>query len=117
MDEERSRAVPVRFDPSQEPGVIRLEGDVDIASAAALKAVLVEALAAHRETRIALATATGLDVTAIQLLWAAEREAQAAGMSLTVEGPVPEGLRATLREAGFAGFPCAGDGEGAKEAR
>lgn len=97
----------VSFDRSEAPGVIRLEGEIDINCAAALKAVLEEALAAKSEARISLATATGIDVTGVQLLWAVEREARAAGMVLALEGPVPETLRVTLREAGFERFAFA----------
>jgi len=81
---------------------------MDIGCAAELKAVLEEALAARNETRISLETATGIDVTAVQLLWAAEREARATGMVLALAGPVPEALRATLGEAGFERFPLDG---------
>lgn len=90
----------VRFDPSAEPGVIRLEGAIDIAGAAKLQAVLLEALAGGKAMRIAFAAATGIDVTAVQLLWAARREAEASGAALAVEGPVAETVRATLCEAG-----------------
>lgn len=101
----------VRFDRSEVPGTIRLEGEIDIGCAAELKAALEEALSSQSATRIALATATGMDVTAVQLLWAAEREARAAGMVLALAGPVPEVLRATLREAGFESFPLADETE------
>jgi anti-anti-sigma factor len=112
--------LPIRLDedkvPGEAPGVIRLEGEMDIGSAAELKAVLEEALAARRETRISLETATGIDVTTVQLLWAAEREARARGMVLALEGPVPEVLRTTLRNAGFERFPLDGAPGGPEEA-
>jgi len=97
--------VPVTFDRSATPGLIRLEGEVNIGSARALKAVLLEALAAGAEARISLESATGIDVTAVQLLWAAEREARASGVVLGLSGPVPEALRASLRGAGFERLP------------
>lgn len=109
--------MPVTFDRSEAPGVIRLEGDIDIASAAQLKEVLLEALAQRGEARISLETATGIDVTAVQLLWAAEREAKASGVVLALKGPVPEPLRATLREAGFEKLPLIDDAESANGAR
>ncbi|MGC2301181.1 MAG: STAS domain-containing protein [Acidobacteriaceae bacterium] len=109
--------MPVTFDRSEAAGVVRLEGDIDIASAAQLKEVLLEALAQRGEARISLETATGIDVTAVQLLWAAEREAKASGVVMALQGPVPETLRATLREAGFESFPFTDDGEPAKGAR
>jgi len=97
--------VPVTFDRSATPAVIRLEGEVDIGSARALKEVLLEALAAGVEARISLESATGIDVTAVQLLWAAEQQARASSLVLALQGPVPEALRAGLREAGFERLP------------
>lgn len=107
--------MPVIFDQTATPGVIRLEGEVNIADAAQLKEVLLTALREGGGTRISLKTATGLDVTAVQLLWAAEREARASGMVLALDGPVPDGLYAALRAAGFERFPLA-DGEAASSA-
>jgi anti-anti-sigma regulatory factor len=95
--------------------VVRLEGEIGIADAARLKAVLLEALGPGAGARIALETATGLDVTAVQLLWAAERAAQATGVPIALEGTVPEKLRATLREAGFGRLPFVDDGADAAE--
>ena len=102
----------VVVDRTSAPGVIRLEGDVGIAEAATLKEALVEALREGGRARISLQTATGLDVTAVQLLWAAERQARASGIVLALDGPVPEALRAALRAAGFERFPFT---EGAAE--
>jgi len=103
--------VSVIVDRSQTPPVLRLEGDIDIGYAAELKAALEEALAegrkSHNPLRLSLATATGCDVTALQLLWIAERELRAAGIAVAMEGSVPEALRATAHEAGMEKFPCA----------
>jgi hypothetical protein len=46
-------------------------------------------------------------------LWAAEREAKAAGVDLAVQGEIPKKLRDALREAGFERFPLDNDGTGA----
>ncbi len=103
--------MPVSFNRSAVPPVIRLEGPIDIAVAGELKEVLLEALATGVEVHVGLETATSIDVTAVQLLWAAEREAKASGVAMQLEGPVPEPLRATLREAGFEWFPLESAGE------
>jgi anti-anti-sigma factor len=97
--------VPVTFDRSDAQPLIRLEGEIVIASARELRDALLEALAAQGGARISLERATGIDVTAVELLWAAEREAKASGVVLALEGPVPEAMRATLRQAGFKRFP------------
>lgn len=95
----------VRFDRSEVPGMIRLDGEIDIGCAAELKSVLEEALAVKGDVsdpaRISLAQVTAMDVTAVQLLWAAQREELLAGRKLTLEGSVPATLRATLRAAGL----------------
>ena len=49
--------MPVTFDRSAMPGVIRLEGEIDIASGARLKAVLMEALETASGARISLEAA------------------------------------------------------------
>ncbi len=107
--------MPVIFDRAATPGVLRLEGEVDIADARRLQEILLEALGEGGVVRISLEKATGLDVTAIQLLWAAEREAWASGMVLALDGTVPQALRATVDAAGFERFPFAdrGTNEGA----
>jgi anti-anti-sigma regulatory factor len=90
---------------SEALSAIGLEETVDISSAAELKALLVKALGAGQEVRVSLEGAAYLDVTAIQLLWAAEREARSAGVGFALEGPIPERVSAALLDAGFDRFP------------
>jgi anti-anti-sigma factor len=85
--------------------LIRLEGSIDINCAAELKALLVDAIAAGREVGVSLEAASYLDVTAVQLLWAAEREALSRGLQMTMSGPCPETIRQSLSQAGFAELP------------
>lgn len=58
---------------------VRLEGDIDVTCSTDLKRTLVEAISSGKEVQVDLALASDLDVTAIQLLWAARREAEKAG--------------------------------------
>ena len=99
------RRVPVTFDQSQGMSVIRLEGEIDIASAAELKKVLLQALATGAEVRLDVERATELDVTALQLLWAAERAAKGSGRTIAVVGEVPAEILVAAREAGLEKFP------------
>ena len=62
------------------------------AAAAELKAVLLQALDSGKTVRVSLEAATYLDVTAIELLWAAEREAIKRGVGFTLAEPAPEGV-------------------------
>jgi ABC-type transporter Mla MlaB component len=99
--------MPILLDHDRSPQVIRLEGMVDVGCAAELKAALVAAMARGGATEIALAETTEMDVTAMQLLVAAERAARTAGVALTVTGAWPEALAANWRDAGFGQIPCA----------
>jgi len=65
----------------------------------------VDALTSGMPVRIALDRCSALDVTAYQLLWAAEREARSLGVELTLVGPLPAHLLAALKEVGFDSFP------------
>lgn len=97
--------MPIVLDQNELQYVICLEGEIDIASAAELKKLLLEALASGKELRVDLARATELDVTALQLFWAAGREASAAGVGFNLAGEVPAAITSTLGDAGFEQFP------------
>ncbi len=85
--------------------MIRLEGEIGIHCAAELKQSLLDALATGVELQVDLASATEVDITAIQLLWAAQREAQKQGLAVVAAGPLPESWCSALQEAGFEKFP------------
>ncbi len=97
------------FDRSTTPATLRLEGSLEIGDAAGLQARLLEALAAGEPIQIVLEGVTGLDVTGLQLLTAAERAAQARGVAWVRSGRIPEALRQTAEEAGWERVPFAGD--------
>lgn len=95
----------ITVEQGEESTVIGLEGSVDIALASELKSTLLSALKAGRAARLKLHSNADLDVTAIQLLWAAAREAKSSGVQFALEGPVPELVTTAIREAGFERFP------------
>jgi anti-anti-sigma regulatory factor len=97
--------MPVTLEQSETQRLIRLEGAINIACAAELKALLLRALGSGREVCVSLEGATELDVTAVQLLWAAEREAREAGNGFVFAGPVPESVSIALGHEGFDKFP------------
>ncbi len=80
--------------------VIRIESDVDIASAAELKSMMIAAISSGKEVKVDLEGASDLDVTAVQLLWSAARDAGKAGSSF-VAVHVPEIVRCAVREMGL----------------
>lgn len=88
--------------------LIRLEGEISIGLATELKTALLQALAAQAEVRLDLEHATELDVTALQLLWAAEREARRSGKAFELAASVPPDVLRAVGEAGFENFPFAG---------
>jgi anti-anti-sigma factor len=85
--------------------LIHFNDTVDITCAAELKQLLVQALDSHKEIAVDMEQAGSIDVTAVQLLWAATRAATAGGIDFALAGPVPDGVLAQLREAGFDEFP------------
>ena len=56
------------------------------------------------ESCVSIAAATDLDVTAVQLLWAAAREAKKAGVGFSLTEPPSRNISATLDEAGLQQF-------------
>jgi anti-anti-sigma regulatory factor len=101
--------MPVTVAQSETLCLIRLEGELNIASAAELKKLLLEALAGEAELQVELGNAAELDVTILQLLWAGERAARVAGKGFALAGSVPEQIAIAVAEAGLARFPVATD--------
>jgi anti-anti-sigma factor len=93
--------VSITLEQDESLSVIRLEGAIDISSAAELKQLLIEALGTGKEARVQLEAATDLDVTAVELLWAAEREAKRTGAGFSLAGPMPAAVTAALADAGL----------------
>jgi anti-anti-sigma regulatory factor len=84
--------------------LLELDGAIDISVAADLKAGLLRAIEAGQEIRVSVEKADELDITAVQLLWAARREAARRGVAFSVAGTVPESIRRDLANAGLTGF-------------
>ena len=80
---------------------LRLEGVVDIAVAAELKAALLEAIAAGKAIRVSVKAVSELDVCAYQLLWAAEHAAKQSGLQFAFAGKLPETIERSLASAGL----------------
>jgi hypothetical protein len=84
--------LPVTLEQDGALSRIRLEGAIDIGCA-----------------QVLLADATDLDVTAVELLWAARREARASTVGFAFEGQAPEPVSVALAEAGFERFAATGE--------
>jgi len=96
--------MPVNLDESEGISLIRIEGDVGIAMAAEMKDLLVKALASGKDLHISMASAAELDVTALQLFYAAGREAAKSGVKLTLDDRVPDEIFSAMTDGGFAKF-------------
>jgi len=102
--------VPMTVERVDKRTIIRMEGEFTVTSAVELKSLLLEGLASSGELEVDLTGAGEIDVSLLQLLWTAGREAQGQGGRI-VRG-VKESAKAAAREAGFESFPGTG-GRGA----
>ena len=96
--------MPAMIEEGENTYLVRLEGAIDIASAAEMKSVLLNALTSKKEIRLTLEGATELDITALQVLYAAERDAAKAGIRFALEGSVPDEISAAMTAAGLVKF-------------
>jgi len=97
--------VPITLEQNEVESVIRLEGAISIPLAAELKQMLIQALSEGKGLRIDLESCTELDITALQLLWAAEREARKSSAVFAAAGSVPEEITIAATAVGFERFP------------
>ena len=81
--------------------IVRLEGDVNISHAAELKELWLKAIDSGKELAVCLDSTTDLDITALQLLYAAQHHAICAGVAFSVEGAIPVEIGAVMADAGF----------------
>jgi anti-anti-sigma regulatory factor len=83
--------------------VIRLAGELTLTSAAELKNLLLQGLASGNDLRLDLEQAEAIDITLMQLLWAAGREADRKGVSLAIQ--MSDVAAMAAQDAGFERFP------------
>jgi len=93
--------VPITIKQDEARTAMALEGVVDISVATELKQSLLEALGSGKELHVSLAAVTELDVTAVQLLWAAAREASAQGVAFVLDEPPPPAAARSLANSGL----------------
>lgn len=97
--------MPITVQATEESSTIRLDGEIDINCSDELKSALVKALSGPHALQLEVGGITGVDVTAVQLLWAAARSAEKAGKPFLVADALAERVRDVVREAGFTEFP------------
>jgi anti-anti-sigma factor len=100
----KEERLPITLDDLEFGCVVRLGGVIDIGLASELKETLIQALDSGREIQIELGGVTEVDVTALQLLWAADQAAHQSGARLGVCEPIPENVLESLQLAGLENF-------------
>ncbi|MGD1093837.1 MAG: STAS domain-containing protein [Bryobacteraceae bacterium] len=95
--------MPVTFQQDESRCLIKLEGQVTLTSAAELKTLLLEWLAARKGLEMDLVGTEEIDITILQLLWAATREATGRGVGIVWR--VSNAAAAAARDAGFDDMP------------
>jgi anti-anti-sigma regulatory factor len=83
--------------------VIRVDGQATLSSAGEMRALLLEWLASGENLQLDLEATDDMDVTYMQLLWAAAREAAKTGVGIACHAS--EAASAAVRDSGFAGVP------------
>ena len=94
------QAVEVSPD-SAEASVLNLAGVLDIARASELKDELLNALRSGKPIQVKIGDLCGVDVTALQLLWAAKRTAAQSCVHFAVSGDLAEPIGRQLAELGM----------------
>lgn len=95
--------MPVTVDRNETHWLLQLEGEFNLTSAAELKRTLLEWLASGKDLQLDLERTEAIDITTMQLLWAAGREAVRAGAGIASR--VPEAAAIAALDAGFKRFP------------
>ena len=93
----------VTMEQQESQSVIRLAGEFTLTSAAELKNLLLQGLASGNDLRLDLEQAEEIDITVMQLLWAAGREADRKGASLAIQ--MSDAAAMAARDASFERFP------------
>jgi anti-anti-sigma regulatory factor len=94
--------LPTTMTSDQAQSVITLEGECSLTSAAELKQVLLQGLAAATFLRIDLRGVEQIDVPTLQLLWVAARTADRTGIGFEIRMSASAAVAA--RDAGFERF-------------
>jgi anti-anti-sigma regulatory factor len=83
--------------------LIRLDGEITLACADELKRALLSWLQENKDLELDLQNAAEVDLTALQLLFAAAREAARRGQNIVARTSLP--VRDAARDAGFGDMP------------
>ncbi|MFP4231095.1 MAG: lipid asymmetry maintenance protein MlaB [Spirochaetaceae bacterium] len=91
--------------------VVTLGRQVTITEVESQGAELSQAFSASRKVLVKLSHVERMDLSGVQLLYAARKEARERGTSLHLTGTVPDAVRETLKAGGFVAEAPADAGE------
>ena len=95
--------MPVELVQQEPAWLICLDGQISLTSAAELKALLLEWLATGKSLELDLRRVEEIDITIMQLLWAAAR--QAANIGVECVGRASDAVMTAARDSGFDQMP------------
>jgi anti-anti-sigma regulatory factor len=84
--------------------LIRMPESVTVNCISELHRLFLEALSTQQSIRIDFGQNEELDASAVQLLYRACQEAEASGLTIAVEGTLPEVVKKTFRDLGLDPF-------------
>ncbi len=93
--------MPFTCEEREHQCVIRLQGEIDVTCSAELKRCLVEAISQEKDLAVDLSGVADLDVTALQLLWAAMQAAEKVGRAFSFPNDPPENIKTSICDSGF----------------
>jgi anti-anti-sigma regulatory factor len=86
---------------AKQASTLRLDGVLDISVAGELKSALLKAIAAGKPIHISAEGVSDFDITAYQLLWAAEREANGRSIQFSLPEQMPLPIKNAMSELGL----------------
>lgn len=95
------QAVEVSASRSGKTSVLNLAGKIDISCVSELKDAFLKVLQGGDQIQVKIDGASDLDVTALQLLWAARIAARQSGVDFAVSGEPAEAIRGQVAELGM----------------
>ena len=96
--------MPLTLEQNDAGCLLRLEGEITVNCASELHHLLLQAAASDTDLAVSFAPQAEIDVSAIQLLYAARREAARNGRAIRVAGDSPAQIEAAFRDVGIDPF-------------
>ena len=94
--------MPVTMEKLDNQSILHLDGELTVTSAVELKGILLAALT-EGDLQLDMERTEEIDITIMQLLWAAGRDAERKGVSFSIRAS--EAASRAARDAGFEPWP------------